>query len=87
MVFNKPTYGLDIAPPGPSATRIRELADDGVSALVISTDLDELVALCDRIAVLCRGRLAGVIENGPGVEQRIGQLMIGQAAPARTAAA
>ena len=87
VVFNKPTYGLDIVTTRTVRTRIRELADDGVSALVISTDLDELVALCDRIAVLSRGRLAGVVENGPGVEQRVGQLMIGQAAPARTAAA
>ena len=87
VVFNKPTYGLDIITTRTVRTRIRELADDGVSALVISTDLDELVALCDRIAVLSRGRLAGVVENGPGVEQRVGQLMIGQAAPARTAAA
>jgi simple sugar transport system ATP-binding protein len=87
VVFNKPTYGLDIVTTRTVRTRIRELADDGVSALVISTDLDELVALCDRIAVLSRGRLAGVVENGPGVEQRVGQLMIGQEAPARTAAA
>ena len=47
---------------------------------MISTDLDELVALCDRIAVLSRGRLAGVVENGPGAEQRVGQLMVGHAA-------
>ena len=52
-----------------------------MSALVISTDLDELVDLCDRIAVLFAGRLAGVVENGPGVEQRVGELMVGQAPP------
>ena len=87
VVFNKPTYGLDILTTRAVRTRIRELADEGVSAVVISTDLDELVALCDRIAVLSRGRLVGVVDNGPGAEQRVGQLMIGQAAAERTAAA
>jgi simple sugar transport system ATP-binding protein len=57
--------------------RIRDQADDGVSALVISTDLDELLELCDRIAVLYRGRLAGTVENGPEAGELIGELMIG----------
>ena len=45
--------------PGPCARASGSWPSEGVSALVISTDLDELVALCDRIAVLSRGRLAG----------------------------
>ena len=78
MVFNKPTYGLDVKTTTAVRARIRELADGGAAgALVISTDLDELLVLCDRIAVLSRGRLVGVVENGPGAEQEIGALMIG----------
>ena len=53
-----------------------------MTSLVISTDLDELLALCDRIAVLSRGRVAGVVENGPGAEQRVGELMVGGPRPA-----
>ena len=57
---------------------IRELADTGkAGALVISTDLEELLVLCDRVAVLSRGRLMGVVENRRGAEQEIGALMIG----------
>ncbi len=85
VVYNKPTYGLDILTTRAVRVRIGELADEGVSALVISTDLDELVALCDRIAVLSRGVLAGIVENGPGAEQRVGELMVG--GPAEAAAA
>jgi simple sugar transport system ATP-binding protein len=88
VVFNKPTYGLDILTTRAVRARIRELAEEGVSALVISTDLDELVALCDRIAVLSRGRLAGIVEGGAGAEQRVGELMVGHAAgPGEAAAA
>ena len=46
-------------------------------ALVISTDLEELLVLSDRVAVLSRGRLMGVVQNKPGAEQEIGALMIG----------
>ena len=54
-----------------------------MTSLLISTDLEELLALCDRIAVLSRGRIAGVVEVGPGADQRVGELMVGgPAAPA-----
>ena len=67
VVFNKPTYGLDVKTTTTVRSTIRELADGGGAALVISTDLDELIEICDRIAVLSRGRLVGVVDNGPGV--------------------
>lgn len=82
VLYNKPTYGLDVKTTRAVRARIREQAERGVTALVISTDLEELVDLCDRIAVLSRGRLAGVVENGPGAVQRVGELMVGRAVEA-----
>ena len=46
---------------------------------MISTDLDELLEICDRIAVLSRGRLVGTVENGPGAAEQVGRLMVGDA--------
>jgi simple sugar transport system ATP-binding protein len=78
VVFNKPTYGLDVKTTTAVRARVRELADTGeAGALVISTDLEELLVLSDRVAVLSRGRLMGIVENKPGAEQEIGALMIG----------
>jgi simple sugar transport system ATP-binding protein len=77
VVYNKPTYGLDLKTTQAVRGRIRDQADAGVTSLVISTDLEELLELCDRIAVMSRGRLAGVVENGPGAEQKVGELMVG----------
>jgi ABC-type uncharacterized transport system ATPase subunit len=78
VVFNKPTYGLDVKTTTAVRTRVRELVDAGAAgALVISTDLEELLVLSDRIAVLSRGRLMGIVQNKPGAEQEIGALMIG----------
>jgi ABC-type uncharacterized transport system ATPase subunit len=80
VVFNKPTYGLDIRTTLAVRERIQELAAGGVASLVISTDLEELLGLCDRIAVLYQGRLVGTFDNGPGAAERIGELMVGSRA-------
>jgi ABC-type uncharacterized transport system ATPase subunit len=77
VVYNKPTQGLDVKTTRSVRQRIREQAAGGVTAIVISTDLDELLELCDRIGVLYRGQLAGIVENEPGAAERIGELMIG----------
>ena len=78
VVFNKPTYGLDVKTTAAVRGRIRELVDGGkAGALVISTDLEELLVLSDRVAVLSRGRLMGIVQNKPGAEQEVGALMIG----------
>lgn len=76
-IFNKPTYGLDLQNIRLARERIVQGAEDGLATLVISTELDELMDVSDRIAVMYQGRIAGVVENEPGAEQRIGLLMTG----------
>jgi general nucleoside transport system ATP-binding protein len=79
VVYNKPTHGLDFKTTIAIREKIRQLAaEEGVAAVLISTDLDELVEMCDRVGVMSRGRLAGIVEtSGAGVEQRIGEYMVG----------
>jgi simple sugar transport system ATP-binding protein len=76
VIYNKPTTGLDAKTASFVRSEIREQARQGISALVISNELDELVALCDRIAVMSRGRLTGVVENGRDAHARVGELML-----------
>jgi simple sugar transport system ATP-binding protein len=76
VIFNKPTYGLDLANIRAARQRIRDAADAGVAVLLISTELDELLELSDRIGVMVRGRLVGIEENGPDAARRVGQLMV-----------
>jgi simple sugar transport system ATP-binding protein len=85
VVFHKPTYGLDVRTTRIVRDSIRGLADNGGAALVISTDLDELLEICDRIAVLSRGRIVGEVENRPGAAEEVGELMIGERTPAEAA--
>jgi simple sugar transport system ATP-binding protein len=79
VIYNKPTYGLDVKTTRAIRERIRVLSEkEGVSAVLISTDLEELLDLCDRIGVMFRGRLTGVVDNyGAGVETQVGKLMLG----------
>lgn len=76
VVFHKPTYGLDLK----TTRTVRGLINglrDGRAALLISTDLDELLECADRIAVLSRGRIVGIVSNGPGAAEQVGRLMVG----------
>lgn len=75
VVFHKPTYGLDLK----TTRAVRRMIGDlrqGSAALLISTDLDELLEVSDRIAVLSRGRIVGTVDNGPGAAEQVGRLMI-----------
>ncbi len=77
VIYNKPTYGLDLANMEAMRTRIRAQSARGVTAVVISNELDELLELCDRIAVMLGGRIQGIVENNGNAEARVGELMIG----------
>lgn len=80
VIFNKPTYGLDLANTLATRQRIRDIAAKGLGVVLISTDLDELLGMCHRIAVISQGRLVGTVANGEGAGERVGRLMIGLAA-------
>jgi general nucleoside transport system ATP-binding protein len=77
VLYSKPTYGLDVRTMRSVRQTIHQHAAEGITSIVISTDLDELLDLCDRIAVLSRGRVTGVVENGPNAQREIGELMVG----------
>lgn len=80
VIFNKPTYGLDLANTLATRKRINEIAASGKGVLLISTDLEELLGLCDRIAVISRGAIVGTVEGGEAARNDVGRLMIGLAA-------
>ncbi len=62
LLLDEPTRGIDVATKTDIHQLIRTLADDGVSVLLVSSDLRELVALADRITVLSRGRAAATFD-------------------------
>lgn len=77
VIYSKPTYGLDVQNIVAARRRIRDAAAAGVATILISTDLEELLELSDRIAVMSHGRIAGTVANDDRARQRVGELMIG----------
>jgi len=77
LIFNKPTYGLDLQNTRLARDRIRRGAEAGLATILISTELDELIELSDRIAVMFQGRLTGIVENDEGAERQVGLFMTG----------
>ncbi len=77
VIFAKPTYGLDVNNIRATRQRIRDAADSGLAVILISTDLEEVLELSDRIAVMSRGKVVGVVENNAAARGRVGQLMSG----------
>jgi general nucleoside transport system ATP-binding protein len=79
LVAAQPTRGLDIGAYGYVHTQLRELREAGAGVLLISEDLDELHSLCDRIAVLFRGRVVGTLTADEATSERLGVMMTGEA--------
>jgi simple sugar transport system ATP-binding protein len=79
-IFSKPTYGLDLHNQRLALERIVAAAARGVAVIVISTDLDELLEISDRIGVFFRGRLAGITLNDEAAANQVRRLMTGAAA-------
>jgi general nucleoside transport system ATP-binding protein len=79
LVAAQPTRGLDIGAYGYVHTQLRELREAGAGVLLISEDLDELHSLCDRIAVLFRGRVVGTLAADEATNERLGVMMTGEA--------
>ncbi|MBM3677510.1 MAG: ATP-binding cassette domain-containing protein, partial [Actinobacteria bacterium] len=77
LVAVNPTVGLDVGAQSFVYETLRAERDRGTAVILVSTDLDEIEALADRIAVLYRGRITGIVPPGSGYRDRVGQLMGG----------
>lgn len=63
LILDEPTRGIDVNAKGEIHNLIRQLADQGVAVVVISSEMDEVLALADRIMVIHRGKVSGFIDN------------------------
>jgi ribose transport system ATP-binding protein len=76
ILFDEPTQGVDVVAKAEIHRLIRRLADDGAAVVLISSDLEEIVAECDRVAVMHDGRVTGVLEHPDCTPQAIMQLAV-----------
>jgi ABC-type sugar transport system ATPase subunit len=74
LFLDEPSRGVDIGARQEIHQAIRDLADSGVGTVVISSDVEELVMLCDRIVVMCEGEVTGVISGDEITEDKVIEL-------------
>jgi ABC-type uncharacterized transport system ATPase subunit len=79
FVASQPTRGVDVGAQEFIHSRIVAERDGGTPVVIVSTELDEVLALADRIAVMYRGRIIGVLPAGASRDQ-VGLMMAGVAA-------
>jgi ribose transport system ATP-binding protein len=69
LIFDEPTRGIDVGAKAEIYKLLVDLAAQGKSIIVISSELPEVLRLSHRIAVMCEGRLTGILPGGPGTSQ------------------
>lgn len=80
LVADQPTWGVDAAAAAAIHRELLDLAERGCAVVLVSQDLDELLALTDRIAVLYRGRLFPPLPTREATLEELGLMMGGMAA-------
>jgi simple sugar transport system ATP-binding protein len=77
LIAAQPTWGVDVGASAQIRQALIDLRDTGVAVLVVSEELDELMEVCDRLAVMAQGRLSPAKSVHDTTAEEIGMLMAG----------
>ncbi|MFV0252795.1 MAG: multiple monosaccharide ABC transporter ATP-binding protein [Beutenbergiaceae bacterium] len=75
LILDEPTRGIDVGAKYEIYTIINRLASEGKAIIVISSELPELLGICDRIYAICEGRVTGVLDQAEATQERLMELM------------
>ena len=78
VLFDEPTRGVDVGAKAEIYRLMRGLSDQGVGVLMISSDMEEVIGVSDRVLVMHEGRIAGSLNRDELSEQAILSLAVGQ---------
>jgi ribose transport system ATP-binding protein len=81
IVFDEPTRGIDVGAKSEIYALMRELADSGVAILMISSDMEEVIGVSDRIAVMHEGAVSGFLDRPRFSEHNVLELAVGHRLP------
>lgn len=71
LIFDEPTRGIDVGAKSEIYTLINELAEQGKSIIMISSELPEILRMSDRVIVMCEGRITGEIPIAEANQEKI----------------
>jgi ribose transport system ATP-binding protein len=76
ILFDEPTRGIDVAAKAEIYHLMRNLANEGVAIVMISSDMEEILAISDRVAVMREGQITGVLARSECSEEAIMRLAV-----------
>jgi ribose transport system ATP-binding protein len=76
IILDEPTRGIDVGAKAEVYHLMQELAARGVALLVISSDMEEVIGISDRVVVMCRGRISGTLNREQMTEEAILRLAV-----------
>ena len=68
LILDEPTRGIDIGAKAEIYSMMRELADSGMGIILISSELPEIIGICDRVIVMNKGRVSAELP-GEGIDE------------------
>lgn len=68
LILDEPTRGIDVGAKAEIYALVRALREQGLGILLVSSEFNELMALCDRIVVMCNGRVTGEVQGAEASE-------------------
>jgi len=77
IIFDEPTRGIDIGAKSEIYRLMRSLADAGVAVVMISSDMEEVIGVSDRVAVMHQGGITGILARDQCSEENILRLAVG----------
>lgn len=75
LILDEPTRGIDVGAKYEIYRLIQKLADEGKGVIVISSELPEVLGICDRIYTICEGAITGVVNRGDADQETLMRLM------------
>jgi ABC-type sugar transport system ATPase subunit len=77
MILDEPTQGVDVGSKAEIYDFIMHLAEDGVAVLLISSELPEILGMCDRIGVMRGGTIVGMLSREEATQTSVASLAFG----------
>ncbi len=71
MILDEPTRGIDVGAKSEIYRIMNDLTGQGVSVIMISSDMEEIIGMADRILVMCEGRISGELKRGEYTQEKI----------------
>ncbi|CAB1238915.1 MAG: ATP-binding cassette domain-containing protein [Oscillospiraceae bacterium] len=71
LIFDEPTKGIDVGTKSEIYKLMRRLADNGIGVIVVSSEMPELLGLCDRIIIMANGRITGSYDIAEATEEKL----------------